>query len=119
MIRKRLLNQIFFALVVTLSAFLLFSRANVMAQQADPAEEEQEVDLDSLDEDLDQQSEDKSANEEKFLPMYSTSVEVKRHSALALVALAALMPLSTLLFPLDRMRKGGRPQSRRNRKTNS
>jgi hypothetical protein len=119
MSRKGLLNQSLFTVVILWSTILLFSRANVLAQQTEPTEEEQEVDLDSLDEELGEQSDDKSDNTEKLLPMNTALVEIKRNPALILIALAVLMPLSTLLLPLERMRKGRRSQSRRNIKTNS
>jgi hypothetical protein len=119
MSRKGLLNQSLFTVVILWSTILLFSRANVLAQQTEPTEEEQEVDLDSLDEELGEQSDDKSDNTEKLLPMNTAFVEIKRNPALILIALAVLMPLSTLLLPLERMRKGRRSQSRRNIKTNS
>jgi len=116
---RSLLNQSFLPVVVIGSTILLLSCATVYAQQAASVDEEQEVDLDSLDEELGEQSQDKSNNKEKFLPVNPALVEFERHWALTLVALVVLMPLSLLLLPVERMRKDRRSQLRQNRKTNS
>lgn len=114
-----LLNQSFLAAVVIGSTILLLSCATVFAQQAEPIDEEQEIDLDSLDEELGEQPQDESDNKEKFLPVNPALVEFERHSALTLVALIVLMPLSSMFLPLERLRKDRRSLSRQNRKTNS
>ena len=117
--RKGLLNQPLLTLVVLWSMILLFPCANLLAQQIESAEEEeQEVDLDALDEELGEQSEGKLDSAEKLLPMNTAMVEIKRYPALALIAFAILIPLSTLLLPLERMRKSRRTRSRQNKKTN-
>jgi hypothetical protein len=117
--RLRLLNRLVIAAVVFISAVSIHSQATIRAQEVKPAETEEEIDLDSLDDKKEEHKESKSDNEEALLPVNPLPIDLERHRALLLVALAVLVPVSTLLLPVKRVRGSRRSLSKQNRKTAS
>jgi hypothetical protein len=113
----RVLNRLVIATVVFIATVLICSQATIRAQQIKPTEKEEEIDLDSLDDKKEEPKESKTQNEEALLPVNPITIDLERHPAFLLIALAVLVPVSTLLLPVKRVRDSRRSLLRPNRKT--